>query len=68
VKQVGFKIQLSASDVVYAVTALLEATYFSQDSSENVQTEIKDQNGDGKTARDEIWVKNFFKAFDSLDE
>ena len=64
----GFKAQLSASDVVYAITALLEATYFSQDPTENVQAEIKDQEGDGKTTRDEIWVKNFYKAFDALDE
>lgn len=65
--QIGFKIQLSASDVVYAVTALLEATYFSIETSENVKADIKDPAEDGAEVRDEIWVKNFYKAFDALD-
>jgi len=66
--QIGFKILLSASDVVYAVTALLEATYFSPEATENAKGDTKNPYDDGQEVRDDIWIKNFYKAFDALDE
>jgi len=66
-KKIGFKALFSASDVVYAVSALLEATYFSTDPLDNPQKQASENEGEKKSLRDDIWVTNFFRALDSLE-
>jgi len=62
VKVNGYKAELSASDVVYGVSALLEAN-----QSFNIKN-IANNDRTESLVRADIWVNNFYNAFDALDD
>ena len=64
--QHGYRIQLSASDVVYAVCALLES---SPETALKLGAQVNwtDVAAQAQTSSSQLWLKNFYTAYDALD-
>ena len=63
--QMGFHPQFAAADVVYSVSALLEAG----PNFDNVErpTPSEGDAASAASARDELWTQNVYRAYDALN-